>query len=209
MGENSEKPKYIPSGTSPQLVINSINDSLGHEIALPGTWSPTLFYTDLKEYPVKSKKILGELIYRANTDQALSYLEFFEKSRGVSRPESKENPSVWEAFSSGSVMLYFEPLFLKSVSKKELSRDDQVILMYIKELSKHPVPHWNAILENLGCCSYQFFGKEPELYVSLLYRTDTTSPKNMTDQDLIKELPDQTVTCRSELVELYEKRRVM
>lgn len=207
MGENSEKPKYIPSGTSPEMVINSINDSFGHEIALPGTWSPTMFYSDLKEHPVKSKKILGELIYKANTDQPLSYLEFFERSRGSPRPQS--DSTVWDAFGSGSVMLYFEPLFLKLVSKKELSRDDQVILMYIKELAKHPVPHWNAVVENLGCCSYQFFGKEPELYVSLLYRPDTTSPKNMTDQDLLKELPDQFPTSRSELVELYEKKRVM
>ena len=214
--------KYIPTGTTPQLVIQSLNDYLGQELSLCGPWSPTIFYSDLRDYPVSSKRRLAELVHRANQleqkgPQRMSYLEFFELSRGEPRPNTTESQKqIWEIFEQGSVMLYFEPIFLRLIGRSEgLSKFDQVTLLYIKALSQAPVVQWNKILEGLGACCYQFFGKEPDLYAQLVYRTEDKSPEMMTDQEMLDAIGSKLSPtsyrgrisiddCRSALIRRYQ-----
>ena len=187
---SSEK-SYVPTGTTPQLVIQSLNDYLGSELSLCGSFSPTIFYSDLKDHPATSKKILAELIRKANELEMsggplMSYLDFFEQSRGQPRPNTTDHQrEIWKAFEQGSVMLYFEPIFLRYLAAPELSKEEDVILQYIKALAQVPVVRWNEIVKGLGACCYQFFGKEPELYARLVFRTKDDGPESLTDDELL------------------------
>lgn len=181
---------YIPTGTTPQLVIQSLNDYLGVEISTPGSWSATIFYSDLKEYPVTSKKVLAKLVRKANElehkGSLLPYLDFFEQSRGKPRPNTSEKQKeIWKVFEQGSIMLYFEPVFLRFLAAPELSKEDEVILEYLKVLSQIPVVRWNEVVKGVGACCHQFFEKEPELYARLLFIEKSSDPESMTDEELL------------------------
>ena len=183
--------RYLPTGATPQLVIQSLNDYLGTELAVCGSWSPTIFYSDLKDYPATSKRTLADLVHQANQleqkGDSMPYLEFFEKSRGHPRQNvSDKQKEIWTTFEQGSVMLYFEPIFLRLLQTPTVSEQDQVVLLYIKALGSVPVVKWNGIVEQLGACCYQFFGKEPESYAGLVDRKKGDDPQTMTDQELLE-----------------------
>lgn len=187
----ADSPKsYIPTGTTPQLVIQSLNDYLGIEISIPGAWSPTIFYSDLKTYPATSKKVLADLVRKANEMEAkgsnFSYLSFFEESRGKPRPEMNEKKKeIWKVFEQGSIMLYFEPVFLRFLTAPDLSKEDEIILQYLKVLSQIPVVRWNEVVKGIGACCHQFFEKEPELYARLVFTQKSSDPESMTDDELL------------------------
>lgn len=174
---------YIPTSNTPQLVIQGLNDYIGHELSLPGNWSPTIFFEDLKLYPVKNKKELAEEVLES-CKKSKSYLEFFEKTRGKLRPCSEPQKKLWYIFSNGSVMLYFEALFLQLHEMTELNPNTNVLLLYLNALSQSPISQWDEIIKGIGACCYQWFAKEPELYTQLPYRQSRDSPEDMTDQEL-------------------------
>jgi hypothetical protein len=171
---------YIPTSTSPQLVIQSLNDSIGQELSLPGNWSPTIFFNDLHEYPVKNKKELAKIVLDS-CQKNTNYLEFFEKSRGKPRPCNDKQIKLWNIFSNGSVMLYFESTFLKLHNEEY---DNDILILYLNALSQTPISHWDEVLKGIGACCYQWFIKEPELYTRLPYRKNMNVPEDMTDQEL-------------------------
>lgn len=174
---------YQPTGTTPELVLQSLNDYLGIELALPGNWPPNLFYQDLQDYPVETKRKLAVAVQSGLTESK-NYLEFFEETRGFKRPTSEEQLEIWKIFSCGSLMLYFEPLFLRLLDRPQME-GYQVILAYLQALSETAVMYWNSILEGVGACCYQFFGKEPDLYARLITRTSADTPEEMTDQEIL------------------------
>lgn len=199
---------YVPTGATPQLVIQSLNDHYGCELSLMGSFSPTIFYQDLKEHPAISKRALAQLVQQANQrehrGEHVSYLEFFEQSRGHPRPNTTDRQKkLWKVFERGSVMLYFEPIFLRLLKLEELDPDDQLILKYIKMMSKAPVVQWNEIVKEVGACCYQFFGKEPELYAA---RAKSQGPAAMTDQELLAAVGGRRLDdSRSALIRRYQE----
>jgi hypothetical protein len=132
--------QYIPSSNTVELVIQSLNDFLGTELSLPGQWSPRIFFEDLKSDPVRDKKELAELVLLACQNN-MSYLDFYKKSRGHPKECSSLQKRVWSIFSQGSIMLYFEPLFLRLLDvlknkedEKEISQETIILLLYMDAL---------------------------------------------------------------------------
>lgn len=208
---------YIPSGTNASLVIQSLNDFLKEELALPGNWPPSIFFEDLKTSPVRSKSKLAELVNEANL-RPMSYLDFFESSRGYPRPDLNDfKLRVWKIFNEGSIMLYFEKLFLYLLNITEPTQYDNVLLQYAEALSRQPITQWNNIVQLIGACCYQFFAKEPELYSKLPYRKEIRGPEDMTDQELLDKL-DANLSptayrgkisvedSRSKLIQMYNEK---
>lgn len=184
---------YIPSGLNPSQVIQSLNDCIPQEIACPGAWSSTLFFNDLKEYPAKSKFDLANLVDSANKAQ-MTYLDFFQKSRGTERKVTDQQKRILEIFEKGSVMLYFEFLFLRFFNglvseDTKLSKNDEILLLYIQALSSCTITQWDSIVKGIGAICFQFFAKEPDLYVELLGKpVRGDQPTDMTDQELLQKL---------------------
>lgn len=163
--------QYIPSGKTVQAVIQSLNDFTPHEISLPGNWSPHIFFTDLKTYPVPSKQLLTTVLVQANKSP-MTYIDFFLSTRpGTPFPHIKNeyHTLIWQLFDKESLMLYFEDYFRRLV--KEESRDvlqsHDILLQYIDCLSKAPIGEWDTIVIKLGACCFQFFAKNPELYQNI------------------------------------------
>lgn len=207
---------YIPTSNTPELVIQSLNDYLGQEISLPGIWSPQIFYRDLKNHPVKSKRELAEKVLES-CQNGTPYLEFFEQTRGQPKICNEFQKQLWEIFSHGSIMLYFEASFLRLLEIRELSNQVNVLVLYLDALSKIPIHQWDQILKGLGACCYQYFIKEPELYASLPYRQKIELPEEMTDQELFDVLESSlsptayrgkisVEDSRSYLIEQYRSR---
>jgi hypothetical protein len=174
---------YIPTSNSPQLVIQGLNDLLGSETAIPGNWSSTIFFQDLKAFPVKTKKQLAEAVLdacRKNT----SYLDFFEITRETRRECTEYQEQLWTIFNEGSIMLYFEPFFLRLINNEVSGKE--VLILYLNALSTSLIAQWDEILKGIGACCYQWFVKEPELYADLPYRKNKDSPENMTDFELFE-----------------------
>ena len=93
------KERYVPSRKTLHGLLNSLNESTSHELALPGRFNPTLFLSDLFKYPVLSKDRLCEQLYESmNNDQ--TYFDFFLQSRGYPRWRIPLdfNKRVWTLF---------------------------------------------------------------------------------------------------------------
>lgn len=190
---------YVPSGKTPEQVIESCNDLIASEIALPGGWSPVLFYEDLRKYPSQSKTLLAENIAERVRMPNASYLRFFEKTRGIPHPLLAQNPQlqtqvqrIFDVFTNGSVMLYFEDFFLKMCFlDRPINQAENIILLYVDALSKSPITQWNDIVRKIGCCRFEYFAKEPELYSQLLVNRKSSGlinnpkPEMMADFDLL------------------------
>lgn len=208
---------YIPTGSSSSSIIQNLNDYVASELALPGNWSSKLFYKDLKESPVLSKRILSESLENANINP-VSYLIFFGQTRGYSKNVSKIHAEIYSLFEQGSIMLYFEDYFLRLVEKDKSNSYDEIILKYIEVLSSQSIGLWDEIVAGIGACCYQFFAQEPELYAKLAYRKQTDCPENMTDFELLNivakgqfslspnKYPNKISIqdSRSELIQLYQ-----
>lgn len=211
---STEVQRYLPSGDTPELVLQSINDYctakgwLKDELVLSGTWSPKLFYKDLKEYPVATKRILASVMCEA-MQKNMSYLEFFEKTREFKRPEHETQTKIWQIFNQGSIMLYFEELFLQLLQEPQME-GHTIILAYLEVLSKSPVVQWNAIVEGIGACCYQFFAKEAPLYAHLIKRTSADQPEDMTDQELLEVLNSNlSPTAYHNKISMHDSRSAM
>lgn len=163
------------------------------ECTFPGNWSATLFMNDLKTYPCDVDRIQKTL----NLDVDLTYLEFFEITRGKERPDS--NPIVFELFEKGSIMLYFEEIFLRLINKEHVPSN---LLKYISFLSNTPISRWNKTLEGIGASSYQYFSQSPLTYATLLERTKDTDLSDLTDHEILDEYPDveSVSTSREDII---------
>lgn len=175
--------RYVPTSTSPEQLVSKLNDATGQLLALNGTWSPTIFFNDLLNFPVRSKRKLAEQVLYS-TQKGMDYLEFFNTSRG--HPREVRHPKVWEVFSRGSVMLYFEPLFLKLIEKEDLTKDDLTIVQYLDALSRTSIHQWDSVVEGAGACCWEYFSKDPQAYAKLLRRTSAVRAEELTDQELIE-----------------------
>jgi hypothetical protein len=60
--------------------------------------------------------------------------------------------------------------------------------------SKTPISQWNSIVAKLGACCFQFFAKEPENYVRLLFCHQPGDPDRMTDQELLEGLGETSLS---------------
>lgn len=171
---------YVPTSNSPQLIIQRLNDLLGQELSLPGNWSATIFFQDLKSNPVQSKTQLASAILEA-CENNTSYLDFFRNTRGFDKECSEYQKQLYEMFNKGSIMLYFEDLFIRLLDKQT-----DVLILYLNALSESQIGQWDDILKGIGACCYQWFVKEPELYAHLPYRKNKDGPENMTDSELFE-----------------------
>lgn len=212
----SSSQTYIPTSNTPQLIIQSLNDFIGKELSLPGNWSPTLFYQDLKEFPVQSKKELAAGVLES-CQKNISYLEFFEKTRGEERPCSDFQKKLWEIFNNGSIMLYFESLFFRLHEITEITQDVNLLMLYLNALSQSSIGQWDETLKGIGACCYQWFAKEPELYTRLPYRQSAEIPEDMTDQEMFTAIESSlsptsyrgkisVQDSRSQLIKEYQSR---
>jgi len=198
--------RYIPSGTSIEQVFQSLNDYTQEELAFPGNWPESFFFEDLKTYPVQTKQLLVVALQKALHEHQ-TYLEFFQVTRGFEHPREKDHPEIWKLFDRGSLMLHFEQLFKELLDKSEHNQDERVIIAYLKALSKTPVAHWNAVVEGIGACCYEFFGKEPYLYARLIRRNNADQAEDMTDPEILEAIQIQISPkkSRSDLIQLYQK----
>lgn len=185
---------YVPSGKTVQAVVQSINDYSNTEVALPGNWSPTLFYSDLKTYPVISKDILANWLIKANSEY-VSYLVFFNNTRNVKFPHIKVpyHNKLWEIFEASSIMLYFEKYFLKLISEtdEDILHQHEPILNCIEKLSRHPIGEWDNIVSSVGACCYQFFSKHPELYLPVYTHLQEKNSNNSNKNNSLDCLTDK------------------
>ena len=186
-GSSRRSARYVPSGSSSQSIIQSLNDYISTELALPGSWSSKLFYSDLKTAPVQSKRILANTLEQANREP-MSYLMFFEQSHGYPKNVSDFCRELYPLFERGSIMLYFEDCFLRLLEETTPDPCDEIVLQYVRALSHRNIGQWDAIVAGIGACCYQFFAKEPELYIQLVYRTGPDCPEHMTDQELLDKI---------------------
>lgn len=205
---------YLPSGETPELVLQSLNDYctakqwLNDELVLPGTWSPKLFYQDLRDYAVSTKRLLASVMCEA-MQQEMSYLEFFEKTRGFERPAHETQSQIWKVFNQGSIMLYFEDFFLQWLQEPTM-QGHEIIKAYLEVLSKSPVVQWNAIVEGIGACCYQYFAKEPQLYAPLIQRTSADQPEDMTDQEIMEAMNcNLSPTAYTNKISMHDSRSAM
>jgi len=198
---------YIPSGSSIGTVLSSLSDHLEFDLALPGNWSPKLFFDDLKNCPVREKNLLAETI-RSAMEIPISYLSFFEVTRGYPRATSEQQREIMEIFERGSVMLYFEPLFLDLIRSPNESAD--VLLKYIKTLSQLPIARWNEVVGCIGASSYQYFAQDPHSYVKLLTRVKDDDPEDLMDDELLEIFPDAEANAvsRADLIKIYREAQI-
>lgn len=198
---------YVPSGKTLESIIANLNNATPHELSIPGNWSPTLFFEDLKIYPVVNKRVLINELYRACCSH-VSYLEFFERTRGHSK--SISYPYLYELFDRGSVMLYMETFFLNLLKRpNQMLNDSRLtrLFEYIEILSKNPVSKWNEILNQIGCCCYQFFVKEPELYLPVIFKSSSIESK--TDQELLSPQGNVSPTKYQGKISIYDSRSAL
>lgn len=184
-------PYYIPSSTNAESLISSLNDSIPGEIAIPGNWSAQLFFDDMKNFPVLDKILTAKKISEIlkSSGYIPSYLDFFEETRKTPREITSFQKWILEIFEKKSIMLYFEQIFLKFFnSTTELSQEDKILLQYIEALSNVEISVWNTIVSNIGACCYQFFVKEPYLYMNLMKRNTIAviDYEHMTDQEILQ-----------------------
>lgn len=174
------------------LALNraSVRES-NFEIAIPGNWSPRLFFQDLHEYPVINEEILKREFISAIKEETPNYLTFFKKTRGEERKNVNEhNQKIWDSFSKEPIMLYFEEIFLLLIKNDKPQDEEEIksLMLFIDSLSYSGIEKWNEILMNTGACCYQWFAKEPFLYIKLLKRQDNLSFDNYTDSELLEYL---------------------
>lgn len=186
---------YVPSGNTVELVLESLNDYLSVELALPGNWSPQIFHFDAKTFPAKSKQLLAENLSSMLTQANPSYLTFFKQTRGYDRPSVPEEKDVWRIFNEGSIMMYFEEIFLNMLRELQetqvLSSLNQALLQYMEVLSNSPLNEWDAIVANIGACSYLYFVENPYAYAHLIFCNRTDQPEDMTDFEILDQLSVQ------------------
>ncbi len=204
----------------PSVLLN-LNKALisTSEVALPGSWSPKLFYNDLIEHPVKSEEILIEKFkivmtsVRAGAEE-VGYLEFFEATRGYKREIDEK---IFKAFSRGVLMLHFEEAFLELLKSPPPEEKMALLNQFLNALVDKPLSKWNEITSNAGACCYQWFCKEPMLYINLLSRKDKSCFENYTDPELFEALGSSLLIFpeegklsvenqRSNLVEMCKKK---
>ena len=97
--------------TEISLLLISINKLIGEEITLPGNWSPKLFYEDIMNAPVQNSDVLISTMKRLALEWP-SYLDFFFTTRGYHKNVTEYQKELYTLFSKGSLMLYFEEIFL-------------------------------------------------------------------------------------------------
>lgn len=197
---------YFPSAENVQVLIHHLNTFLQKELALPGNWSPQLFFRDLKEEAVIDKKTLAELIYQA-CKSSTSYLEFYQKSRGKERVVTELQKKLLETFEKGMLFLYCDEAFWSLFNQKELTPGQTKLLKYFEALSLYPIETWNDIVRKSGACCYQFFLKESLFYAEVLQRKnqDKEQPEKMTDHELVAKLGLNEINVRESRTELVKR----
>lgn len=158
---------------------------VGEDLCFPGNWSCDLFIKDIEKYPPLSLTDMA-----LNVKYGGDYKIFFHKTRGHPHPLSIKDERVWNIFSTGSVMIYFENTFIYMLYKEFLSIDDVIVLQVIENLSKILVIQWDAYLSSIGCCCYEFFMKEPYSYVDIIKRINKPLVDDPTITIEINELKD-------------------
>lgn len=172
-------------------------------------WSIKLFTEDLIKYPMFSKDELIKHVKKAYDDN-ISYRDFFLRTRDFQRPchETIDHERLWMLMNNPNMIFYFEDYLISAIDR-ELTEDDFLIIEYLQVMDKYDVNQWDAIVQNIGACCFEFFAKEPQKYTQLLKCTDRKNYENMTDQQLLDKLdtklsifgPVSRQNSRSELLD--------
>jgi hypothetical protein len=161
---------HLLSGDSSQMCIGK-------------TWPSTIMLRDVRDFPAKSDDVLAEGLCMGTE----SYLKFFSDTRGYERKMSTSEKNVWDIFSKGSVMMYFESLFVNILDKKTPSGEDIVLMKYMKILGEMEISKWNGIVRQIGAMGYPIFAKNPREYAKLPFRNKNNMlVKDMTDMELME-----------------------
>jgi len=191
---------YKPGYRSLDKILISLGHQVKNELALPGNWSPSLFVSDLFDYPVESKDKLAKA-FQKGMIEGWTYRKFYEETRG--QPRNISNPEVWDVFDTGALMMIAEELFL-ILLQRECPPE---LLLYLKALSQSPTSEWNNIVSNCGACCWEFFLKDPFAYIQLLHRSNTWGVRTETDFEMIDVLGyTPNVNNRTELIQIFESR---
>lgn len=168
-------------------LLISINKLVGEECTLPGNWSPKIFYDDIMNAPVSDSNILiSSMKSLIHSEKPMSYCEFFFVTRGYEKKLTPYQKEIYSLFENGSLMLYFEEIFLSLLNSEKERNED--LIKFLSALGTSPIYKWNDILANIGACHYLWFAKEYSLYLPLLNRKDQSSFENYTDAELFQYL---------------------
>ena len=170
-------------------LLISINKSVGEECVLPGQWSPKIFYDDIMTAPVVNSEILVAAMKKLTLTN-ITYLNFFHETRGYEKSLTSYQKELYTLFSKGSLMLYFEEIFLHLLSSStsftvQNEGRNEDLLKFLEALAANPISKWNEIVANIGACHYIWFAKEYALYLPLLNRRDQNTYENYTDEELL------------------------
>lgn len=119
-----------------------------------GTWSLKMLFDDLESYPVDKELILS------NLNKQVSYLEFFKETRGFEKEVTPYQKQVFDIFDNGSIMLYFENIFLHLLKKDKICP----IFSLMEKLSQLHISSWWNVIKETGAASVNLFISDPLSY---------------------------------------------
>lgn len=134
-----------------------------------GTWSLKIVFDDLESYPVDKELIL------ANLNKQVPYLEFFRETRGFEKEVTPHQKKVFDIFDKGSIMLYFENIFLYLLKQEE----ECELFHLMEKLSKEDdMSSWWNIIKETGAGSVNLFISDPLSYINNKTKDEEYLEKN-------------------------------
>lgn len=132
----------------------------------PHNWSRKQFLNDFKE-------IKPDIISKFHT---FSYLEMYEKVIGEEKKLNDFQRRVFNVFNCGSIMLYFENVFIRLLYEKRSINSEMLNIM--EDLTTIAIQNWDNYLSKIGAISAFLFINDPFSY--LFYRVK--------DEDILRDL---------------------
>lgn len=175
-------------------------------------WPITIFYMDYIKYPIPFEKYI--VFFNQNDYHNISYIDFFNISRGYIRPNYNKQKILWDIFNKGSMFLYFENILIKCIDDNYIKhKHEDVLYSYLEKLSSSNITNYDKIVSELGACCFEFFNKEHELYLDRIDNNEKTDQEllNLIDYKtiLLPQLSSVTITrnhSRSECMEYVIKK---
>lgn len=178
-------------------LIQELNDVQSEELALPGNWSSKLFITDFQ--PDNNLLVIAEYLFNSLQQENPDYLKYYQQVWNKPHPyypKTEDQCWVWKVFSTGSIMYYFEDIFLEYLHVEKLTPAQKFLVQYCEAMSNYPIYKWDSIVKLIGACCYNYFVQEPDKYVNLLFKSDPNNPDLMTDDQIIEKLNvNLTLSC--------------
>ena len=147
---------------------------LTENLVFPHNWSLKLYTEDIKYLGLENK--FNDIIVKYGN---MKYLDMYSAINGGPKKISNFVKRVYDVFSDGSILLYFEHLFMYLLKCDE-NETDEKILNFMNSMSKLDVMEWNSYVKReLKAASICMFITDP---VSYFYNNDVS------DEQMLKSL---------------------